>query len=71
MALEYKENSLHASEYESKPAVGSVVLVLTLQIRSLELSSLAPMSLRAKHVGLSLILAFARQRLDLQSKLVS
>lgn len=54
--------------YESRPAVGSVVLVLTVQVRRLEL---ALMSMLGKHVGLSLILAFVRQRLDPQSKLVS
>lgn len=53
--------------YESRPGVGSVVLVHTVQVRRLEL---APMSMLGKHVGLSLILAFVRQRLDPQSKSV-
>lgn len=54
--------------YENRPGVGSVVLVLTVQERSLELASI---SMLGKHVGLSLILTFVRQRLDPQSKLVS
>lgn len=46
--------------YESRPGVGSVVLVLTVQVRRLEL---APMSMLDRHVVM--------QRLDPQSKSVS
>lgn len=54
--------------YESRPGLGLVVLVLTVQVRRLEL---VPRSMLGKQVGLSLILAFVRQRLDPQSKPVS